>query len=76
MDIYYKSRRIYAIPYKEIADEVMIHIYEYWSKVRGGSKFERLEKFRIDEKQFNDTYHKMDIKRCKILRKDEFAKNE
>lgn len=60
-------KKVYAIPYEHVMNNKGITITDITSK------YSRLkwESFKIDEKPFNDTYHKMDIKRCKVLRKDE-----
>lgn len=63
--------RVYIIPESELYGETQIDIYEDWSKVRGGSKFEWIEKYRVDEKPYDDAYHSLNLDDCKYLRKDE-----
>lgn len=71
-------RKMYAIPSIELIGETNIYIYEDWSKLRYSSgcqrisKFERLEKYRIDEKHFNESYQNLTIGDCPALRKDKF----
>lgn len=38
-----------------------VNIYEDWPKVSRRSKFEWIEKYRINEKPFDDVYHSVDI---------------
>lgn len=54
--------RIYAILANELMSQDSVSI---------GANGSKWDKFRIDEKPFNDTYHKMDIKKCNILKKDD-----
>lgn len=49
---------VYAIPYEDIIGETEIYIYKNTYKIY---KFKRLEKFRIDKRPFNDTYHSVEI---------------
>ena len=68
MDMYQPWKnvmRVYAIPCEEVGSITDITIQNSLSV---GLKWER---FRIDEKPFGYTYHRMDIKKCKVLRKDE-----
>lgn len=51
----------------ELYGEVRINIYKDFSNVR--SRFKWVDKFRVDEKDFNDIYHTMKLENCKILRK-------
>lgn len=60
-------KKLYAISYGYVINNKGITITDITSKY---SKL-KWERFKIDEKPFDDTYHKMDIKRCKVLRKDE-----
>ncbi len=56
-------KRIYIIPCCKLANSTVINIYEDWSRVtRGGSKFEWVEEYRIDEfikDIYNDAYHSL-----------------
>lgn len=52
--------RVYIVPYDKVSWS-HIYIYEDWSKVRGGSEFEILDVYRVDEKPFNDMYHTIEI---------------
>lgn len=54
--------RIYAIPSNVLMNQGTVSI---------GANGSKWDKFIIDEKQFNSTYHKMDIKKCRVLKKDE-----
>lgn len=58
------TNRVYIIPESELYGETQITIYEDWPKVSRRSKFEWIEKYRINEKPFNDIYHSVDIPRC------------
>jgi hypothetical protein len=55
------ANRVYIIPESELYGETQITIYEDWPKISRRSKFEWIEKYRIDEKPFNDIYHSADI---------------
>ncbi len=59
--------KVYVIPESELYGEVRINIYKDFSNVR--SRFKWVDKFRVDEKDFNDIYHTMKLENCKILRK-------
>lgn len=51
-------KRAYKIPESELYGEASINIYEDWSKVsRGGSVFKWIEKYKIDEKPYDDAYN-------------------
>lgn len=54
--------RMYAIPEGELGKVTGVSIVK--------SNNSRWEKFRIDERPYNDTYHKMNIGNCPVL-KDE-----
>jgi len=56
--------KMYAIPW-EIA---MIH-GKYITIYENPSKIVWYDEFKIDNRQYNDTYHSMELKNCKILRK-------
>lgn len=60
--------KVYVIPESELYGEVRINIYKDFSNVR--SRFKWVDKFRVDEKVFNDIYHTMKLENCKILRKN------
>lgn len=66
MDMLWGSvERVYIIPYEEICHELYVNIYENWSKVLKrngvGSRFEYIEKFRVDKKFYDDIYKSVDI---------------
>lgn len=52
--------RIYIIPKFELDGETTIFVALDWSKLRRKSKFEKLEKYRINNKYYNDVYHSLD----------------
>lgn len=54
--------RVYAIPEEELGHVTGVSILK-----NNNSKW---EKFRINEKSYNDTYHKMDIGRCPVLKNE------
>lgn len=64
--------RVYAIPceYVNGLQGVYISARGPIDELGRSSKGTKWDKFRIEEKPFNDTYHKMDINKCKVLRKD------
>lgn len=65
--------RVYVIPCENVIGLQGIYIPARGpiDELGRSSKGSKWDKFRIDEKPFNDTYHKMDINKCKVLRKDE-----
>lgn len=65
--------RMYVIPIDDLYKhncEDGINVYRDWYKLRKLSRFEWIEKFRIDERPYNNTYRNMKLENCKILRKD------
>lgn len=60
--------RAYVIPESKLYGEARINIYKDFSNMR--SRFKWVDKFRVDEKDFNDIYHTMKLENCKILRKN------
>lgn len=61
--------RVYIIPKFELDGESTIVIYLDWSKVgRGGSRFEKLEKYRVDNNFYNNAYHNLDDNDLKGIR--------
>ncbi len=68
--------RVYIIPVSadELFGEVQISIYEDFSKTRIISKFEWIEKYRVDEKPYNDIYHRMKLENCNVLTESENEK--
>lgn len=64
-------KRVYIIPKLELINYTHIDIYEDWSRVKGGSKFEWIEKYRVDEKPYDDAYHDLKLDNCNVLRKNE-----
>lgn len=63
---------VYAIPreYVDGLQGVYIPARGPVDELGRSSKGTKWDKFRIDEKPFNDTYHKMDISKCTVLSKD------
>jgi hypothetical protein len=57
--------KVLIIPYDETIYRNSITIF------KEPKKNNWYEIYQVDEKSFNDTYHKMDINKCKVLRKDE-----
>ena len=64
--------RVYAITREYVNGLQGIYIPARGEKDELGrsSKGSKWDKFRIDEKPFNDTYHKMDISKCTVLSRD------
>lgn len=52
---------------EELFGETQISIYEDFSKTRIISKFKWVEKYMVDEKPYNDTYHRMRLENCSVL---------
>lgn len=63
-------KRVYAIPCEYVMNQIGVTITEAPSS-KGKWEGTKWGQFRLDERQFIDTYHKMDITKCKVLRKDE-----
>ncbi len=65
--------RAYVIPKEYVVglQGVYIPARGLIDKLALSSRGTKWDKFRVDEKPFNDTYHKMDIDKCKVLSKDE-----
>jgi hypothetical protein len=57
--------RVYIIPESELYGITTVTIYD--KTIRGISKW---EKFRVDEKSYNEMYHSMKIENCKVLKDD------
>lgn len=54
-------KRIYTVPCEYIFGETSVSIFENWKDSSRLRKWEFLEKYRVDERPFNDTYHSVDI---------------
>lgn len=53
--------RVYIIPEHETYGEIQIGICEDWSRLSRISRFEFIEKYRVDEKPYSNIYHNIDI---------------
>lgn len=58
--------RTYIIPRSEIFYETDIYIYDDWSNTR--YKFKKLDKYRVDDKQYNHTYKSLTAEDLKGLK--------
>lgn len=56
-------KRVYAIPWEDAINRSSIKIYE------NPSRSAWYDKYKIDEKSFEDTYSNMKLENCKVLRK-------
>lgn len=66
MDKYRKNvLRVYIIPESELYGIKAVSIYSKTRYIQS-----KWEKFRVDEKPYNETYHNMKIENCKVLKND------
>lgn len=67
MDKNWKNvERVYVVPISEFYDRTHIAIVKNPLRY-----FQWYEKYRVDEKPYNETYHDMKIDKCSVLKKDE-----
>ncbi len=59
---YKHVERVYIIPKKDVGDRTAVGI------VKNPTRGVWYEKFRVDEKPYDDVYHSMNIKNCTVLR--------
>lgn len=59
---WYDVERVYIIPIRSLGNKTGIAIYK--------SSNSKWEKYRVDEKSYNDAYHSMSLKDCPILKSD------
>lgn len=59
--------RVYIVPRSKLIGKKAVLIYKDWSKIRGISEFEWIEEYRVDARPYDDTFHSLKLKDCKIL---------